>query len=112
MTDQNDILYSLMGMCQKAGKLISGSDQVEAAIKNRKAELIVIATDIGDSMLKKFSDKAAFYEVATVRFGTKDLIGQSIGKGSRSAVAITDKGFARSFLEKHQTQHPGVNNIG
>lgn len=112
MTDQNNILYSLIGMCQKAGKLISGSEQVEATLKSRKAELLIIAEDTGSSMLKKFSDKANFYGIKTVRFGTKDLIGQSIGKGSRSAVVITDKGFARAFLEKHQTQHPGVNNIG
>lgn len=101
MTDQNNILYSLMGMCQRAGKLISGSDQVEAAIKSRKAELLIIAEDIGSSMLKKFSDKASFYGVTTVHFGTKDLIGQCIGKGSRSAVVITDKGFARSLSLIH-----------
>lgn len=106
------MLYNLLGMCRKAGRLVSGSEMVEAAIKSKEAVLIIIAEDIGDSMLKKFSDKAEFYNVNTVRFGSKDLIGQSIGKGPRSAVAITDKGFAQSFLRKYQTQHPGVNNIG
>lgn len=112
MTDNNNMLYSLMGMCQKAGKLVSGNETVESAVKGGKAVLLIIAEDIGDSMLKKLSDKAEFYGVETVRFGLKDLIGQSIGKGPRSAVVITDKGFAKSFLAKYQTQHPGVNNIG
>ncbi len=106
------MLYSLMGMCQRAGKLISGNELVEAAIKSRKAALVIIAEDIGESMLKKLTDKAQFYSADVVRFGTKDAIGESIGKGPRAAVAIIDKGFAKSFSETLRTQHPGVENIG
>ena len=106
------MLYSLLGMCRKAGKLVSGSEMALAAVKSKKAVLLIIAQDIGDSMLKKFSDKTNYYSIKTVRFGSKELIGKSIGKGPCSAVAITDKGFAESFFKKYQTQHPGVNNIG
>lgn len=112
MTDNNNVLYSLIGMCQKAGKLVSGNEMVEAAIKSQKAVLLITAEDTGASMLKKFNDKAKFYNVDTVCFGTKLQLGQSIGKGPRSAVAITDKGFAESFSKKYHTQHPGVNNNG
>ena len=37
MTDNNNMLYSLMGMCQKAGKLVSGNETVESAVKSGKA---------------------------------------------------------------------------
>ena len=50
------MLYSLMGMCQKAGKLVSGNETVESAVKSGKAVLLIIAEDIGDSMLKKLRD--------------------------------------------------------
>ncbi len=112
MRDNSNILYGILGMCQRAGKLISGNELVEAAIKSKKAVLVIIAEDIGESMLKKLSDKSSFYGAEVVRFGTKDGIGQSIGKGPRAAIAITDKGFAKSFSEKLKTQHPGVDNIG
>lgn len=105
-------LYNLLGLCQRAGKLISGNDLIENAIRNNKVELLIIAQDIGDSMNKRYHDKAAFYNVKTVIFGQKDIIGTNIGKGPRSAVAVSDRGFAESFLKKYQTIHPGVNNIG
>lgn len=105
-------LYNLLGLCQRAGKLISGNDLIENAIRNNKVELLIIAQDIGDSMNKRYHDKAVFYNVKTVIFGQKDIIGTNIGKGPRSAVAVSDRGFAESFLKKYQTIHPGVNNIG
>lgn len=112
MTKNDTMLYNVIGMCQKAGKLISGNEMVEDAIRHKKACLVIISEDIGESMLKKITDKTEFYNINTVHFGSKELIGQSIGKAPRSAVAITDKGFAESFCKKYQMQHPGVNNIG
>lgn len=105
-------LYNLLGLCQRAGKLISGNDLIETAIRNNKVELLIISCDIGESMSKRYYDKASFYQVKLITFGEKDFIGANIGKGPRSAVAISDKGFAESFLKKYQTMHPGVNNIG
>ncbi len=105
-------LYNLLGLCQRAGKLISGNDLIENAIRNNKVELLIIAQDIGDSMFKRYHDKASFYNVRIVVFGQKDIIGTNIGKGPRSAVAVSDRGFAESFLKKYQTIHPGVNSIG
>lgn len=105
-------LYNLLGLCQRAGKLISGNDLIENAIRNGKTELLILSRDIGDSMNKRYHDKAAFYNVKLIVFGEKDFIGTNIGKGPRSAVAISDKGFAEFFLKKYQTIHPGVNSIG
>ncbi len=108
------MLYNLLGLCQKAGKLVSGNDMVEDAIRKRKAVLVIISEDIGESMQKRFTDKASFYNVKTITFGLKDELGLSIGKGSRSAVALTDKGLAENFVKKYNTliKHQEVNNIG
>lgn len=101
----DDMLYNLLGLCQKAGKLVSGNDMVEDAIKKKKAKLVIISEDIGNSSLKKLTDKCTFYEVPTISFGTKENLGRSIGKAERTAIAITDKGFAQSFSDKFQKQH-------
>lgn len=111
MATHND-LYNLLGLCQRAGKLVSGSDQVEATIRSGKSVLLILTDDIGDSMKKRYTDKASFYNVEVLFFGEKDVLGHNIGKGPRSAVIITDKGFAESFKKKYFTMHPGVNNIG
>ena len=111
MATQND-LYNLLGLCQRAGKLVSGGDTVETAIRSGKSVLLILTEDIGDSMKKRYTDKASFYKVEVLFFGDKNSMGHSIGKGPRSAVVITDKGFAESFKKKYFTIHPGVNIIG
>ena len=107
MTADSKRLYSLIGLCQKAGRLVSGGDMVEEAICTGRAKLVIIALDAGETMAKRFRDKAAYYEVPVICFGTKEELGRSIGKELRSAVAMTDAGFSGSFIKKYQ-QHPGV----
>lgn len=46
-------LYSNLGLCQKAGKLKSGSFQVEDAIKSNKACFVIIAKDSGNNTKKE-----------------------------------------------------------
>lgn len=70
MEAKSSSVYSLIGLCQKAGKAISGGSMVEEAIRAGKAKLLIIAEDAGESMAKKFSDKANFYGVRMIYFGT------------------------------------------
>ena len=108
MNSSDNLLYNLLGICFKSGKLVSGTKTVEEAVRSGKAFLLIITCDIGETTLKTLSDKADYYSVPVIRFGQKEELGHSIGKGQRSAAAITDRGFAKSFTDKYQTQHPGV----
>ena len=101
MEAKSSSVYSLIGLCQKAGKAISGGSMVEEAIRAGKAKLLIIAEDAGESMTKKFSDKANY-------FGTRESLGQCIGKELRSAIVITDEGLSKAIEKKYQ-QHLGVN---
>lgn len=108
MEAKSSSVYSLIGLCQKAGKAISGGSMVEEAIRAGKAKLLIIAEDAGESMAKKFSDKANFYGVRMIYFGTQESLGQCIGKELRSAIVITDEGLSKAIEKKYQ-QHLGVN---
>ena len=93
-------IYSLLGLCQKAGKLVSGEFSVENAIKSGKAYMVIVSTDASDNTKKKFKDKCDFYEVPIAEFGDKEGLGRAIGKEVRTSVAVTDAGFAKALCEK------------
>ncbi len=95
----NKRFLSLLGLCQKAGKLKSGEFQTEAAIKSFDAWLVIVAEDASDNTKKKFKDACAFYEIRYIEYGTKDTLAAAIGKEERSSLAVCDEGFAKSFLK-------------
>ncbi len=88
-----------MGLALKAGKLISGEDACERAIKSKNVNLVIVASDASLNTKKKFNDKCSFRDVRIREFGEKQLIGRFIGKEIRSVVAIMDEGFASRMIE-------------
>ena len=99
--DENKI-YSLLGLCQKAGKLVSGEFAVENAIKSGKACMVIVSRDASDNTGKKFRDKCDYYEVPFYMFGDKEKLGHAIGKEVRTSIAITDVGFAKTLQKNLQ----------
>lgn len=46
-------IYSFIGLAKKAGMVAAGEGQVEAAIKKKKAALVIIAKDASINTRKK-----------------------------------------------------------
>ena len=80
-------VYNLLGLMQRAGKLITGEDLIIKNLKNKKIKLLVIAEDCGVNTKKKLEDKSNFY------------ISIAIGRDNRVAVGITDSGFIKKFKQ-------------
>lgn len=96
---KNEIL-SLLGLAMKAGKCVSGEFTVEKTVKDRKAKLVVIATDTSEASKKNYRDMCTYYHVPIIEEGTKEELGRCIGKEFRAAVAVTDGGFAGGIMKK------------
>ena len=92
-------LYSLLGLCQRAGKLVSGEVGCEQAVRSKTAVVILLAEDASANTRKKFQNAGAFYEVPMVTVGTKEELGRAIGKESRAVIAVTEAGFGKKILE-------------
>ncbi len=90
----------MLGMAQKAGKLVSGECTVIRDIRGGKAELVIVAKDSSYNTKKQFADICKFRNVKMIEFGTKEELGHSIGKGYRATVSIKDKSFADSIIKK------------
>lgn len=89
-------LSNLLGLSQRAGKLISGEELVVKAIQHQQAKLVFLANDAGPNVTKKVTDKSNYYkvEVSTV-FSALEL-SVALGK-PRKVVAIADAGFSKKM---------------
>lgn len=103
-----DKIKQMLGLAMRAGKITTGEESVIKNIKNGKAKLLVIATDTSSSNIKMYQDKAKYYAVKQILYGTKLELGQAIGKNERSACAIIDRGFAKKILELMQQKYGGA----
>ncbi|CTI27247.1 L7A family ribosomal protein [Streptococcus pneumoniae] len=94
-------ISNLLGLAQRAGRIISGEELVVKAIQDGKAKLVFLAHDAGPNLTKKIQDKSYYYQVEIVTvFSTLEL-SIAVGK-SRKVLAVTDAGFTkkmRSLME-------------
>lgn len=98
MSDRD--IYNLLGLIQKAGRLLSGNEQIETGLKDGKGELLVMAEDAAERTTSLYRGLAERQKVPVVIFGKKEELGRAIGKGVRTAVLITDQGFSRTICRK------------
>jgi ribosomal protein L7Ae-like RNA K-turn-binding protein len=88
---------NLIGLCQRAGKLLSGDCQVKTSIKDQKAKLVILATDASERTKKDYIYLAKANKVPLIQFSSKTELGLSVGKAHRAAVSITDANFAKGI---------------
>jgi len=91
---QQERIFSLIALANKAGKVVSGSDKVMDTLRKRGVALLIIATDISADSAAKFTALVGHTNVETVRFLTKERLGAPLGKDIRSAAAILPGSFA------------------
>lgn len=92
-------IYSMISLCAKAGRLVSGNFSVEKAVKNGSACAVIVACDAAHNTKKLFDQKCNFYEIPYFEFGDKDSLGKFVGKEFRTSIAILDEGFAKQIIK-------------
>lgn len=85
---------NLLGLAYRAQKCSLGEEIIVRDIQRRRAQLVLLASDIGSQTKKKITDKCKTYDIPYVIVDNREVISQAIGKSHRVAVAILDEGFA------------------
>ncbi|HLQ75000.1 MAG TPA: ribosomal L7Ae/L30e/S12e/Gadd45 family protein [Alloiococcus sp.] len=98
--DNKQKALNLLGLAQRAGKLMTGESMVLDAIKQNKAIIVIVASDSSKRSIKQFKNKSQTYNVKINLDYTSEEISQAIGK-ERKNCAIIDNGFAESFIQLH-----------
>lgn len=91
-------VLSMLGMCQRANRLVSGEDMSLTLIKKSQAKLVFLASDAGPNTKKRITDKSKTYQVRLVNDFSSDELSDAIGKINRKVVAIKDIGFAKKMI--------------
>lgn len=89
----------MISLCARAGRLCSGNFTVERAVKDRRAYVVIVATDASDNTKKLFDQKCNYYDIPYYEYGTKDELGRYSGNEVRTSVAVLDAGFAEQIIK-------------
>lgn len=93
----NRKILSLLGLCEKAGKLKVGSYQVGEAVRSKKARLVLVAVDASERTKKEYRDMCSFYHIDLYNDGKTEELSRAVGREGKKAYAVTDDGLAASL---------------
>lgn len=76
-----------LGLCMKAGQLVSGQEQCVQTIRAGQAALALIDDAASDNTKKRVADACAAHQTPLYRLSAGAL-GRSIGRGERMVAAV------------------------
>ncbi|MCA1053552.1 YlxQ family RNA-binding protein [Rossellomorea aquimaris] len=96
---KQDRWMSLLGLANRARKIISGEELVIKEVRSGRAKLVILSKDASSNTYKKVTDKCKSYNVPVRLVEDRYELGHSIGKDARVVVALSDAGFADKLSE-------------
>ncbi|AMG60845.1 ribosomal L7Ae/L30e/S12e/Gadd45 family protein [Staphylococcus lugdunensis] len=91
-------IMNFLGLAMRARKVKSGESVLMTEIKKKTLTLVILASDASDNTTKTIKNKCHSYQVPLRVFGTKEQLGQALGKSERVNIGITDAGFAKKLV--------------
>ena len=89
----NDKKIRLIGLANRAGKVRAGTFVTEKLIKEGNAPFVVVASDGSQTQREKLIQLINKYKVDHIIFGTKEELGQILGKSETVCLVVTDINF-------------------
>ena len=93
-------IIAYLALANKAGKVISGSDQIIDAFRKGTPKLLFLAEDISGESAGKFVAAAGRSNIEVFYLLTKESLGAVLGKEMRSAVVIVESGFVAALRQE------------
>ena len=91
-------IQNLLGMAQRAHRVVSGNFAVEQAAKEGTAKLMLLAEDVEEKSRKAYEELADKYRIPLRTALTRESLGACMGKEYRAAAVLLDDGFSKSML--------------
>lgn len=90
---------NLLGLAERARKLVTGTETVISSIKKGKVKAIILANDIHENTAEKVLRAAKKEDIPVVDVFNFAEISKAIGK-KRKVLALTDSGFYKALAKK------------
>lgn len=103
-----DVVAHMLGLCKRAGKVVSGDTAVCNAIAKNKVNLIIMADDAAKRSKDKFVLLAKEKDIPVFYYSSKNELGVLLGKNPRTVVAITDEQLARGITGAIERGESGI----
>jgi ribosomal protein L7Ae-like RNA K-turn-binding protein len=87
-------------MARKSGQVVSGSNMVLETLDSKVIALVLLAEDVSPAIAEKVLGRAARFDIPCQRLYDKALLGQVLGKGERSVVALKTGLLADSMIKE------------
>ena len=102
-----DRIINAFGLAKRAGKCVMGTEMCVENIRNRKAKLVIVASDLSANTVKRLSDSCSFHKVELIFVNAdKMTLGQKLGKkNGTSSAAILDEGFVNICRKIYNEVH-------
>ena len=94
-------MLNMLGLCMRAGKLMSGEKACVQAIRSGSACAVVLDRAAAKNAVKAVTDACSWHEVPLI-LAPENELGYAIGKPGRMVAAITDPSFADRILQLDQ----------
>lgn len=91
----------MLGLCARAGRLVSGEKAVVQAIRNGGCFLAILDGGVAANGDKAVTQACQTHGIPLLRT-EPGALGEAVGKPGRMAVAVTDEGMARRMIELSQ----------
>ena len=89
---------ALLGMARRAGALAYGTGSTRRALKEGRARLILFAQDASETQREKVMKLLRHVRTPRATLGTREALGSAVGSAPVSAVAVTDREFAKELV--------------
>lgn len=100
-----DRALSALCLARKAGKLVCGTEQCLDAVRNKKACLLLAASDVSAQTLKQITDKSSFYGVAVEHTPyTRSVLGAAFGMAECACAALCGTDFVKMYSQAKNKQ--------
>ena len=93
MANELFALRGMLGLCQRAGRLQSGTDAAVAAIRGGTCFLALVDAGAAENTKKKITDACIYCHVPYLVLPA-GLLESATGKEGRMTAAVTEAGFA------------------
>jgi predicted RNA-binding protein YlxR (DUF448 family)/ribosomal protein L7Ae-like RNA K-turn-binding protein len=99
-TKFHERIAGYLGLANKAGKVVSGTDSIEQQFARQKPGLMLVAVNAADDTASRLEHLADRSGVEHFRIFEKEQMGALLGKGVRTAVLIQPSGFSESISKE------------
>lgn len=90
-----DNILTNLGLCNRAGGLVSGEEIVCEYIASGKVKYVFLANDASNNAKKKIHNKCKYYNVEVCESYSSTDLSIAIGKVNRMVIGITNQNFLK-----------------